>query len=285
MNTITTTNFNFPNQKSVYRGKVREVYNINDELLVMIATDRLSAFDVVMPKGIPYKGQILNQIATKFMELTKDIVPNWLIATPDPNVAVGYLCNPFKVEMVIRGYLSGHAAREYVLGKRTICGVAMEEGLKENDKFPIPLITPTTKFTPALIQNLKDGFPELSQKLARIQAIEFSIGGKSLTKTEQQILEPLYGWRGLTVDALRKRLEGTKDEFEKSTLAFETFYPGLAEIRPKLDQIYKSTGRVPALPETGSQDVEQAARQRFNSYEPDKYNYGYDDKGFYRERK
>ena len=145
MNTITTTNFNFPNQKSVYRGKVREVYNINDELLVMIATDRLSAFDVVMPKGIPYKGQILNQIATKFMELTKDIVPNWLIASPDPNVAVGHLCEPFKVEMVIRGYLSGHAAREYVLGKRTISGVAMEEGLKENDKFPIPLITPTTK--------------------------------------------------------------------------------------------------------------------------------------------
>ena len=145
MNTITTTNFNFPNQKSVYRGKVREVYNINDELLVMIATDRLSAFDVVMPKGIPYKGQILNQIATKFMELTKDIVPNWLVASPDPNVAVGHLCEPFKVEMVIRGYLSGHAAREYILGKRTICGVAMEEGLKENDKFPIPIITPTTK--------------------------------------------------------------------------------------------------------------------------------------------
>ena len=145
MNTITTTNFNFPNQKSFYRGKVREVYNINDELLVMIATDRLSAFDVVMPKGIPYKGQILNQIATKFMELTKDIVPNWLVASPDPNVAVGHLCEPFKVEMVIRGYLSGHAAREYILGKRTICGVAMEEGLKENDKFPIPIITPTTK--------------------------------------------------------------------------------------------------------------------------------------------
>jgi phosphoribosylaminoimidazole-succinocarboxamide synthase len=145
MNTITTTNFNFPNQKSLYRGKVREVYNINDELLVMIATDRLSAFDVVLPKGIPYKGQILNQIATKFMELTKDIVPNWLIATPDPNVAVGHLCDPFKVEMVIRGYLSGHAAREYALGKRTICGVTMPEGLKENDKFPIPIITPTTK--------------------------------------------------------------------------------------------------------------------------------------------
>lgn len=145
MNTITTTNFNFPGQKSVYRGKVREVYNINDELLVMVATDRLSAFDVVLPKGIPYKGQILNQIATKFMELTSDIVPNWLVATPDPNVAVGHLCEPFKVEMVIRGYLSGHAAREYAAGRRTLCGVTMPEGLKENDKFPTPIITPTTK--------------------------------------------------------------------------------------------------------------------------------------------
>jgi phosphoribosylaminoimidazole-succinocarboxamide synthase len=144
-NTITTTNFNFPNQKSVYHGKVREVYNINDDLLVMIATDRLSAFDVVMPKGIPYKGQILNQIATKFMELTQDIVPNWLIATPDPSVAVGHLCEPFKVEMVIRGYLSGHAAREYALGKRMLCGVTMPEGLKENDAFPTPIITPSTK--------------------------------------------------------------------------------------------------------------------------------------------
>jgi len=144
-NTITTTNFNFPNQKSVYRGKVREVYNINDELLVMVATDRLSAFDVVLPKGIPYKGQILNQIATKFMELTQDIVPNWFIATPDPNVAVGHLCEPFKVEMVIRGYLSGHAAREYAAGRKQICGVTMAEGLKENDKFPEPIITPTTK--------------------------------------------------------------------------------------------------------------------------------------------
>ena len=145
MNTITTTNFNFPDQKSVYHGKVREVYNINNELLVMVATDRLSAFDVVMPKGIPYKGQILNQIATKFMELTKDIVPNWLIATPDPNVAIGHLCEPFKVEMVIRGYVSGHAAREYAAGKRTLCGVTMPEGLKENDKFPTPIITPSTK--------------------------------------------------------------------------------------------------------------------------------------------
>lgn len=145
MNTITTTNFNFPGQKSVYKGKVREVYTINDELLVMIATDRLSAFDVVMPKGIPFKGQILNQIATKFMQLTEDIVPNWLIATPDANVAVGHLCEPFRVEMVIRGYLSGHAAREYKAGKRMLCGVALPEGMKENDKFPHPIITPSTK--------------------------------------------------------------------------------------------------------------------------------------------
>ena len=143
--TITDTNFEFPGQSNLYKGKVREVYNINDSLLVMVATDRLSAFDVVMPKGIPYKGQILNQIATKMMEATADIVPNWLIATPDPNVAVGHLCEPFKVEMVIRGYMSGHAAREYSLGKRLLCGVAMPEGLKENDAFPTPIITPATK--------------------------------------------------------------------------------------------------------------------------------------------
>ncbi len=144
-NTIIDTNFNFPGQVSVYKGKVREVYNINNNLLVMIATDRLSAFDVVMPKGIPYKGQILNQIATKFMSQTEDLVPNWLIATPDPNVAVGYLCEPFKVEMVIRGYMSGHAAREYKAGKRMLCGVELPEGMKENDKFPEPIITPATK--------------------------------------------------------------------------------------------------------------------------------------------
>ncbi|MFB9054165.1 phosphoribosylaminoimidazolesuccinocarboxamide synthase [Formosa undariae] len=143
--TITDTNFNFPGQKSLYKGKVRAVYNINDDLLVMVATDRLSAFDVVMPKGIPFKGQILNQIATKFMAQTEDIVPNWLMATPDPNVAVGHLCEPFKVEMVIRGYMSGHAAREYKLGKRALCGVAMPEGMTENDKFPEPIITPATK--------------------------------------------------------------------------------------------------------------------------------------------
>jgi len=144
-NTINNTGFNFPNQKSFYRGKVREVYNINDEILVMIASDRLSAFDVVMPKQIPFKGQILNQIAAKMMEATKDIVPNWIISIPDPNVAVGHLCTPFKVEMVIRGYLSGHAAREYKAGKRMICGVSMPQGMKENDKFPEPIITPSTK--------------------------------------------------------------------------------------------------------------------------------------------
>lgn len=142
---ITSTNFEFPDQSSVYHGKVREVYTIGNNLLVMVATDRLSAFDVVMPKGIPYKGQILNQIATKMMKATEDLVPNWLIATPDPNVAIGHLCEPFKVEMVIRGYLSGHAAREYKAGKRMICGVAMPKDLKENDKFPEPIITPATK--------------------------------------------------------------------------------------------------------------------------------------------
>lgn len=145
MNTITATNFNFPNQTAKYTGKVREVYTINDDLLVMIATDRLSAFDVVMPKGIPFKGQILNQIATKMMKATEHMVPNWLIATPDPNVAIGHNCEPFKVEMVIRGYLSGHAAREYKAGKRTLCGVAMPDGMIENDKFPSPIITPATK--------------------------------------------------------------------------------------------------------------------------------------------
>lgn len=144
-NTITTTQFNFPGQQSVYKGKVREVYRLENELLVMVATDRLSAFDVVMPRGIPYKGQILNQIATQMMKATEDIVPNWLLATPDPNVAVGISCDPFKVEMVIRGYLSGHAAREYRAGKRMLCGVPMPDGMKEHDKFPEPIITPATK--------------------------------------------------------------------------------------------------------------------------------------------
>ncbi len=145
MNTINETNFQFPKQKDVYKGKVREVYNIDDKLLVMIASDRLSAFDVIMPRQIPFKGQILNQIATKMMRETEDLVPNWLIANPDENVAVGHLCSPFKVEMVIRGYLSGHAAREYKLGKRVLCGVPMKDGIKVNGKFPEPIITPSTK--------------------------------------------------------------------------------------------------------------------------------------------
>lgn len=145
MSTITRSDFHFPGQLSKYTGKVREVYELEGDLLVMIATDRLSAFDVVMPKGIPYKGQILNQIATKMMAATEDIVPNWLEATPDPNVAIGKRCTPFKVEMVIRGYMSGHATREYKAGKRTICGVAMPEGMIENDAFPSPIITPATK--------------------------------------------------------------------------------------------------------------------------------------------
>ncbi|NNM19450.1 MAG: phosphoribosylaminoimidazolesuccinocarboxamide synthase [Croceitalea sp.] len=143
--TLMETNFKFPGQQSVYKGKVREVYTLKDDILVMVATDRLSAFDVVMPKGIPYKGQILNQIATKMMQATRDIVPNWLMATPDPNVAVGKACEPFKVEMVIRGYLSGHAAREYKAGQRILCGEAMPDGMKENDPFPQPIITPATK--------------------------------------------------------------------------------------------------------------------------------------------
>ncbi|MDA9250489.1 phosphoribosylaminoimidazolesuccinocarboxamide synthase [Flavobacteriaceae bacterium] len=145
MNTIISSNFTFPKQKSKYTGKVREVYFLENDLLVMVATDRLSAFDVVMPKGIPFKGQILNQIATQMMEATADIVPNWLIATPDPNVAVGKMCDPFKVEMVIRGYMSGHAAREYKLCKRILCGVDMPEGMIVNDPFPQPIITPATK--------------------------------------------------------------------------------------------------------------------------------------------
>jgi len=144
-NTLTNPQFNFPGQQNVYHGKVREVYTLKNDILLMIATDRLSAFDVVMPKGIPYKGQILNQIATQMMRDTQDIVPNWLIATPDPNVAIGYACEPFKVEMVIRGYMSGHAAREYQAGKRILCGVALPEGMIENDKFSSPIITPATK--------------------------------------------------------------------------------------------------------------------------------------------
>jgi len=145
MKAITRTDFKFPGQVSVYHGKVRDVYNINNQLLVMVVTDRISAFDVILPKGIPFKGQVLNQIANKFLDATADIVPNWKIASPDPMVTVGHFCEPFKVEMVVRGYLTGHAWREYKSGKRTLCGVTLPEGLKEHQKFPKPIITPTTK--------------------------------------------------------------------------------------------------------------------------------------------
>jgi phosphoribosylaminoimidazole-succinocarboxamide synthase len=145
MNTITESEFNFPGQLSVYHGKVRDVYTLKNDLVVMVASDRISAFDHVLPKGIPFKGQVLNQVATMFLDATKDIVPNWLLATPDPSVAVGLACEPIRVEMVIRGYLAGHAAREYAAGKRMICGVEMPEGLKENDRFPEPIITPASK--------------------------------------------------------------------------------------------------------------------------------------------
>lgn len=145
VNTLMHTDFSFQGQQSVYRGKVREVYTLENDLLVMVATDRLSAFDVVMPKGIPYKGQILNQIATKMLHYTSESVPNWLIASPDPNVAIGKACEPVKIEMVIRGYLAGHAAREYAAGKRSLCGVEMPNGMRENDAFERPIITPATK--------------------------------------------------------------------------------------------------------------------------------------------
>ena len=144
---LTSTNFHFKGQENLYVGKVRDVYNIKNELLVMIVSDRISAFDVVLPKGIPYKGQVLNQIAAKFLDATADIVPNWKIATPDPMVTVGHYAEPFKVEMVIRGYLTGHAWREYKSGKREICGVPMPDGMKEHQKFPQSIITPTTKAT------------------------------------------------------------------------------------------------------------------------------------------
>lgn len=145
MEAIVKTDFNFPGQTAKYTGKVRDVYTIGDQYLVMVVSDRISAFDVVLPKGIPFKGQVLNQIAAKFLDATADILPNWKVATPDPMVTVGHKCEPFKVEMVIRGYLSGHAWREYKAGKRTICGVEMPEGMVENQKFPEPIITPTSK--------------------------------------------------------------------------------------------------------------------------------------------
>lgn len=145
MNTLTNTDYSFKGQKSLYHGKVRDVYDIDDKYLVMVATDRISAFDVILPEGIPYKGQVLNQIAAKFLDATADIVPNWKIAVPDPMVTVGLKCEPLKIEMIVRGYLAGSAWREYAAGKREICGVALPEGLRENERLPHPILTPTTK--------------------------------------------------------------------------------------------------------------------------------------------
>lgn len=205
-NTINNTTFNFPKQVSVYKGKVREVYNINNEILVMIATDRLSAFDVIMPKQIPYKGQILNQIAFKMMNETKDIVPNWIIDIPDPNVAVGYLCEPFKVEMVIRGYLSGHAAREYKLGKRELCGVKMPDGMKENDAFPEPIITPSTK---------ADG-GEHDEDISKEEILNRGIVSKEDYEVLEKYTKALYK-RGSEIAAKRGLiLVDTKYEFGKT---------------------------------------------------------------------
>ena len=204
-NAITKTNFTFPGQKDLYIGKVRDVYNIDDELLIMVTSDRISAFDVVLPKAIPYKGQVLNQIAAKFLDDTSDIVPNWKIATPDPMVTVGRLCEPFKVEMVIRGYLSGHAWREYKAGKRTLCGVPMPEGMKENDMFPNPIITPTTK---AAVGHDEDISKEEILKLGLVSQDDYEV----LEKYTMAIFE-----RGTKIAAsMGLILVDTKYEFGKS---------------------------------------------------------------------
>ena len=206
MNTINKTNYHFQDQISVYRGKVREVYNIKNELLVMIATDRISAFDVVLPKQIPFKGQILNQIATKMMNATADIVPNWLLATPDPNVAVGHLCEPFKVEMVIRGYLSGHGWREYKSGKRMLCGVEMLDGMRENDKFPEPIITPATKAAEG----------DHDEDISREEIIARGIVSESDYKVLEKYTKALFQ-RGTEIAASRGLiLVDTKYEFGKT---------------------------------------------------------------------
>ncbi len=204
-NAITKTNFSFPGQKDLYIGKVRDVYNIDDELLIMVTSDRISAFDVVLPKAIPYKGQVLNQIAAKFLDDTSDIVPNWKIATPDPMVTVGRLCEPFKVEMVIRGYLSGHAWREYKVGKRMLCGVPMPEGMKENDMFPNPIITPTTK---AAVGHDEDISKEEILKLGLVSQEDYEV----LEKYTMAIFE-----RGTKIAAsMGLILVDTKYEFGKS---------------------------------------------------------------------
>ena len=205
MKALTQTDFNFAGQTGVYHGKVREVYSIGSDLLVMIASDRISAFDVVLPRGIPYKGQVLNQIAEHFLDATRDIVPNWKLATPDPVVTIGKRAEPFKVEMVIRGYLSGHAAREYAAGKRMICGVAMPDGMKENDRFPEPIITPTTKAD----QGLHD------QDISREEILAQNIVGEADYIALENYTRALFA-RGQEMAAKQKLiLVDTKYEFGK----------------------------------------------------------------------
>jgi phosphoribosylaminoimidazole-succinocarboxamide synthase len=199
-NALTKTDFRFPKQKSVYHGKVRDVYNVDDDILIMVATDRISAFDVVLPKGIPFKGQVLNQIAEKFLDATADIVPNWKIDSPDPNVTVGHICQPYKVEMVIRGYLTGHAWREYRDGNRSICGVQLPDGMVENQKFDQPIITPTTK--------ADEGHDE---DISREEIIDQGL----VDKAEYEMLE----------DYTRKLFErGTKMAAEKGLILVDTKY-------------------------------------------------------------
>ncbi|MEN8789483.1 MAG: phosphoribosylaminoimidazolesuccinocarboxamide synthase [Flavobacteriaceae bacterium] len=205
--TLMQTNFNFPGQTGVYKGKVREVYRLKNDILLMIATDRLSAFDVVMPRGIPYKGQILNQIATKMMKATEDIVPNWLLATPDPNVAIGFACQPFKVEMVIRAYLAGHAAREYKSGKRSLCGVNMPEGMRDNDPFPEPIITPATKAEKG----------DHDEDIARDQIIQRNLVSEEDYQVLEKYTRALFA-RGAKIAAERGLiLVDTKYEFGKTS--------------------------------------------------------------------
>lgn len=207
---IVKTNFNFPGQKSLYKGKVRDVYNIDDKYLVMVVTDRISAFDVVLPEGIPYKGQVLNQIASRFLDATSDIVSNWKLASPDPMVTVGLLADPFKVEMVIRGYLTGHAWREYKSGKRSICGVPLPDGMKEHQRLPDPIITPTTK--------AMEGHDE---DISREEIIEQGI----VSEQDYKLLEKY------TIELFRR---GTEMAIDKGLILVDTKY----EFGKREDKIY-----------------------------------------------
>ena len=205
MQALTKTNYLFPGQKSVYHGKVRDVYNIDDKYMVMVVTDRISAFDVVLPKGIPYKGQVLNQIASKFLDATKDIVPNWKLASPDPMVTIGHFARPFKVEMVIRGYLTGHAWREYRDGKRTLCGIKLPEGMKENQKFERPIITPSTK--------ADEGHDE---DLSRDEVIKMGLASEADYKQLEDYTYKLFERGTKMADKMGLILVDTKYEFGKN---------------------------------------------------------------------